>query len=69
MSINGLRSGTDGVFAPYKCNVDNYCHNRLKSLVGVRGFEPPAPASRTHLGIFKYLLLIGILETLADVSS
>ncbi len=36
--------------------------NYLKVLVGVRRFELPAPASRMQLGVYKLLLLIGMLE-------
>ncbi len=38
-------------------------------LVGVRRFELPAPASRRQLGVYKLLLLLGILETLVDASA
>ena len=54
---------------PGRRNVDNYCHNRLKSLVGVRRFELPAPASRRQLGDYKQLFLITMLETPADTNA
>jgi hypothetical protein len=31
--------------------------------------EPPAPASRRQLGVYKLLLLLGMLETPADVDA
>ncbi len=40
---------------PGKRNVDNNRHNRLKSLVGVRRFELPAPASRRQKLYIKLL--------------
>ena len=40
-----------------------------EKLVGVRRFELPAPASRRQLGVYKYLLLIGILEAPVDLGA
>jgi len=37
--------------------------------VGVRGFEPPTPASRRQLGIFNYWILNDYLEMPVDAST
>ena len=56
--------GTEQRQVRYRCS-----RNFLILLVGVRRFELPAPASRRHQGIRKWLLMLGILETPVDTSA